>query len=453
MTPSDPAKAYAFPDGFTWGAATAAFQIEGAARIDGRKPSVWDALCDRPGRIRADHTGEVACDHYHRYRDDVRLMADLGLQAYRFSLSWPRILPDGDGTPNAKGLDFYDRLVDALLAAGVTPYVTLFHWDLPQALEERFGGWRSRETALRFGEYAGVAGKLLGDRVKHFFTINEFLCFTDLGYGGGGFAPGLSVDAATLNAVRHNALLAHGLGVKALRGACPGDCRIGLAENISTTVPVVETEANIEAARRAFHERFSFFLRTVLEGAYPESHLQGPDAPKVEAGDLETIGASIDLVGINSYSPVRVRAADNESGWEALPDPDTRSVGNNPWSSMGPEVIYWGPRWLHELWGVDDVVFSENGCPQPDRPDTNGEVHDIKRVTFLRQHLQAAHRCVAEGYPLRGYFFWSLMDNFEWLYGYTERFGLFYVNFTTQERIPKLSAQYYREVIRQNRVV
>lgn len=445
--------AYPFPADFVWGAATSSYQIEGAVNADGRKPSIWDTFSHTPGKTHGGDTGDRACEHYTRYKDDVALMKELGLKAYRFSLSWSRIFPDGGGQLNPRGLDFYSRLVEELLENDIQPYVTLFHWDLPQALEDEIGGWRSRQIANYFADYATAVGSALGDRVKNFFTINEFLCFTDLGYRDGSFAPGLRCDARTVNEVRHNAMLAHGRGVQALRESCPSDCRIGLAENIFTTVPFTETEANIAAAKQAYLDEYAFYIRVIMEGRYQESHMDSADAPTVLDGDLEIISSPVDLVGINSYSPVRIRAADTLSGWESIPEQDGTPASNSPWFAVGPEVVYWGPRWLHELWGVEEIVISENGTYGIESLDEADSVRDHHRVDFLRQHLKAASRCVAEGYPLKGYFQWSLLDNFEWAEGYEKRFGLYFVDYATQQRLPKLSAQFYQDVIRENRVV
>ncbi|MCB1122911.1 MAG: family 1 glycosylhydrolase, partial [Verrucomicrobiae bacterium] len=418
-----------------------------------RKASVWDTFSLIPGRIAHEDRADSACEHYTRFREDVTLMKELGLRAYRFSIAWPRVIPEGIGPINSKGLDFYNRLADELLAQDIEPYVTLFHWDLPQALEDKIGGWRSRAIADHFADYATVVGKALGDRVKHFFTINEFQCFTDLGYGEGVFAPGLTCDRQTVNQARHNAMLAHGKAVQALRNVCPKDCRIGLAENVMTTVPAFESEENIAAAKSAFLEEYSFFLRTIMEGHYQDKYLADLDAPVLEERDLAIIGSPLDFVGLNSYSPVRILADESEQGWTSLPDRDGKAAGNSPDHESGPEVIYWGTRWLNEIWKVKEVVISENGCPDQLEPDETGEIDDTRRTNYLRQHLISAHRAVAEGYPLRGYFAWSLMDNFEWIHGYQKRFGLYHVDFNSQKRTPKLSAKFYREVIRQNRVV
>lgn len=444
---------FQFPPNFAWGTATSSYQIEGATNTDGRTPSVWDTFCNEVGRIADGKSGNRTCDHFHRYKEDVALMKETGLNAYRFSISWNRIFPEPGNKPNQKGIDFYNRLTDELLANDIQPYATLFHWDLPQSLEDRIGGWKSREIADYFAEYASMIGNELGDRVKHFFTINEFLCFTDLGYKTGQFAPGLKCDFKTVNQVRHNAMLAHGRGVLALRDACPSDCKVGLAENISTTVPVFETDENIQAAKKAYLEHYSFFIRVILEGRYSDKYLARPDAPTIEDGDMETISSPIDFVGINSYSPIRIKSIDSDPGWESISDHDGKPAANSPWHRMGPEVIYWGPRWLNEIWGVKEIVISENGCYDTLGPNEQGEVLDHDRVRYLEEHLKAAERAIKEGYPLKGYFAWSLLDNFEWTEGYEKRFGLHFVDFESQKRIPKLSAEFYKDFILKNQAV
>lgn len=450
---------YPFPSDFLWGAATAAYQVEGAARADGRGPSVWDTFCRQSGRIAMDHTGDVADDQYHRYRDDVELMRWLGLRAYRFSVSWPRVQPDGAGAANEPGLAYYDRLVDALLAAGIEPWVTLFHWDLPQALEDRCGGWAGRDTAERFADYATLVTRRLSDRVRNWFTINEFMCFTDKGYGARpgdeAFAPGRCLSARDLNQTRHHALLAHGLAVRAIRAAARTPPRVGLAENSAVTVPVIESEPHIAAAARAMRDLNAPFITTVLEGAYPEEYLRrcGDDAPRATAADLAIIGTPLDFVGLNSYAPTFVRHADGAQGYEVVPFSPSHPRLEMPWLYFGPQTTYWGPRWFRQIWNAPAVYITENGCAAQDRPNAAGEILDTDRLTYLRNHFIAAQRAVAEGWPLRGYFVWSLLDNFEWCYGYTKRFGLVYVNYETQARTPKLSAHFYREVIARGAVV
>ena len=444
-----------FPQDFVWACTLTAYQVEGAANEDGRGPSIWDTFSHMPGRIAMDHTGDVSVDHYHRYKEDVRLMEWLGVRACRFSISWPRVFPQGFGEPNEKGIDFYSRLVDEMLACGIEPWATLFHWDLPQGLEDRFGGWESRETVKHFGDYAAYVAERLSDRVRHFFTTNEFGCFTDAGYASGVFAPGKQLPARQRNQVRHHGLLAHGTAVEALRAHARSALQVGLAENPAVCVPVIETDEHIAAARRAMRQENACFLTAVLERAYPDSYLkaQGRDAPEFTPDDMRRIGAELDFVGLNVYAPCNVRAADNENGYEIVAHPASYPRLDMPWLYLGPTIAYWGPRLVKELWGVKAVVISENGCAVQDKLTPDKTVYDTDRVMYLRAHLAQASRAVAEGWPLRGYFLWSLMDNFEWCHGYTKRFGIVYVNYETLERIPKLSATFYREVIASNAVV
>ena len=444
-----------FPQDFVWACTTTAYQVEGAANEDGRGPSIWDTFSHTPGRIAMDFTGDVATDHYHRYKEDVGLMKWLGVKACRLSISWPRVFPQGSGPPNEKGFDFYNRLVDELLGAGIDPWITLFHWDLPQAMEDRFGGWESRDTVACFGDYVGAVAQRLSDRVTHYFTTNEFGCFTDAGYGSGQFAPGKTLARGARNQVRHHGLLAHGTAVEALRANGRRPLEVGLAENPAMCVPVIETDEHIAAARRAMRNENAHFLTTVLEGAYPDSYLEaeGPDAPAFTPDDMTRIGAELDFVGLNMYAPRNVRAADNEQGYVIVPHPPSYPRLDMPWLHLGPTIAYWGPRFVKELWDVKAVVISENGCAVQDQLTTDKAVYDTDRVLYLRAHLDQASRAVADGWPLRGYFLWGLLDNFEWCWGYLKRFGIFYTNYETLERIPKLSATFYREVIRHNAVV
>lgn len=445
----------AFPPDFLWGAPTAAYQVEGAARTDGRGPSVWDTFCRRPGAIAEGHTGDRATDHYHRRREDVALMKEIGLQAYRFSVSWSRVFPDGTGTPNPRGIDFYDRLVDELLAAGIQPWMTLFHWDLPQTLEDRFGGWESRDCAHAFADYAGFMSRRLGDRVKDVFTFNEFFCFLDRGYGFSpdAFAPGKSVSRRVLNQARHHTLLAHGLAVQAVRSASPRPQLIGLAENAPACVPLLERPEHIQAARAALREKTAPFLVPILEGAYDEAYIKtaGPDAPDFTDEDMRLIGTPLDFVGVNLYTPTYIRHdPDSERGWSEVACGKTHPRMAAPWIKLGPSVLYWVPRLISELWNPKAVYITENGCADDDRLNGRGEIEDIGRAMYLQQHLAQLHRAVSEGYPVNGYFLWSLLDNFEWTSGYTERFGIIHVNYETLARTPKLSARYYGDIIRRN---
>ncbi len=446
---------YRFPGGFLWGCATAAYQIEGAAAEDGRKPSVWDKYSHTPGKTAQGDTGDVADDHYHLYKQDIQLMKSLGVKTYRFSVAWPRVVPEGGGPTNEKGLAFYDRLVDELLSNGIQPYATLYHWDLPQALEDRHGGWESSETSRAFAAYAGIVARRLSDRVQHFFTMNEFVCFTDQGYGSGIKAPGRKLPPGKVNQVRHHAVLGHGLAVQAIRAAAKAGTKVGLAENARICVPAIETAAHMASTSKAMRALNAPFLTAILEGKYLDSYLSeaGRNAPRFTAEEMRAISSPLDFVGLNIYTPTYIQASDSAAGFAELPQPASYPRMASEWLTIGPEIAYWAPRHLGEIWGVKDVYITENGSSSADRLTADGQVCDTDRLMYLRNHLVHAHRATAEGWPLRGYFLWSLMDNFEWADGYTKRFGIYYVDFKTQKRTPKLTAQYYREAIARNCVV
>lgn len=447
VTPSD----LSFPKGFKWGCATAAYQIEGAVKEDGRGETIWDVFSHTPGKVANGDTGDIACDSYHRYAEDTQLLKQLGVGTYRLSLAWSRIFPEGRGKPNPKGLDHYQRVIDTLLANGIEPHVTLFHWDLPSALP---GEWQSRDTAKAFADYAGyVAGKL-SDRVGHFMTTNEFRCFTDLGHKLGTHAPGLKLPPREVNQVRHHGILAHGLGVQAIRAGARAGTQVGFADNPNFSVPVIETPEHIDAARKATREDNAPFITAVLEGRYLDSYLdaEGADAPKVMPGDMAAIGSPVDFVGINVYAPQYARADTSSKGYAILPHLPNSPRMASPWLYVGPEVAYWAVRYVSELWGPKAIYITENGCSADDAL-VDGRVDDSDRIMYLRNYITEFHRAVAEGYPLAGYFLWSLMDNFEWADGYGKRFGVHYVDFATRQRTPKLSAAWYREVIRRNAVV
>ncbi len=448
--PSRPAD-LRFPEGFVWGCATASYQIEGAVAEDARGATNWDVFSHTPGRVANNDTGDVACDSYHRYREDIGLLKALGVKAYRLSIAWSRIFPDGRGTPNPKGVDYYNRVVDGLREAGITPYVTMFHWDLPQALP---GGWQSRDTAFAFADYAGFMAGKLSDRVDHFMTVNELRCFTDIGHQEGRHAPGLQLPPAAVNQVRHHGVLAHGLGVQAIRAHGNAKTQVGLADNTNFYVPVIETPEHIEASKRALRRENAMFLTAVMEGKYLDEYLaeQGAAAPKVEARDMAAIGSPLDFVALNVYAPNYVRADGSAQGYEVLPHLKSSPRMASPWLYVGPEVAYWAVRNVSELWKPKALYISENGCSADD-PLTNGVVYDSDRIMYLRNYLTEFRRAAAEGYPLKGYFLWSLMDNFEWADGYGLRFGIHHVDFATQKRTPKLSAAWYRELIRRNELV
>jgi beta-glucosidase len=441
-----------FPEGFLWGTATSAYQVEGAADVDGRGASIWETFAGQPGRIRDGSTGAAGVDHFHRYEEDVGLMKTLGVRAYRFSIAWPRVFPDGDGAANPKGLDFYDRLVDTLLANGIEPYATLYHWDLPQALQAR-GGWESRDTAEAFGAYAAHVVRRLGDRVRRFFPLNEIRAFIEEGYANGIFAPGLRLPADRLNQARHHAMLAHGLGVQAVRADGRPGTTVGPAENIAVALPSVETDDNVRAAEIATRELNAPYLTVMLEGRYTDAWLaeQGAAAPRVGPRDLATISSKVDFVGLNVYTPSQyVLASEASPGFVALPLQASHPHMASSWLKLGPEALYWAPRHVQHLWGVKDIFITENGTSSADEPAADGTVYDLDRVMYLRNCLVHLQRATAEGVPVRGYFLWSLLDNFEWADGYATRFGLVHVDYATLKRTPKLSAAFYRAVIASN---
>jgi beta-glucosidase len=440
-----------FPDGFLWGCATASYQIEGAVNEDGRGQTNWDVFSHTAGKTFQGDTGDVADDSYHLYKQDVQLLKNLGVKVYRLSIAWARIFPNGTGQPNDKGMAYYEHVVDELLGNGITPYVTLFHWDLPQALP---GGWQSRDTSKAFADYAGYVAKHLSDRVQHFFTTNEFVCISDLGHKTGQFAPGLKLPPGPANQVRHHAILAHGLGVQSIRANAKSGTQVGLAENANVYVPAIESPEYVEAARKATREENAPFLTAVMEGKYTDAYLarEGADAPKAEPGDMKAIGSPLDFVGLNVYTPDYVRPDASPLGYQILPRQTSYPHMASPWIFIGPEVIYWAVRNVSDIWKPKVLYITENGCSADDVFAADGHVEDTDRVMYLRNHLTHLQRAAAEGYPIKGYFLWSLLDNYEWADGYSKRFGLHYVDFKTQKRTPKLSAEWYRQVIARNAV-
>ena len=464
---SQPSTGREFPKGFFWGVGTSSYQIEGAWNEDGKGPSIWDTYVHTPGHIKNNDTGDVANDHYHRYKEDVALMKDIGANSYRFSIAWPRIFPEGTGKPDPKGLDFYSRLVDELKAAGIEPFATLYHWDLPQNLQDKYGGWRSKDTAKAFAEYAGYMAEQLGDRVKHFFTINEFATFVESGYqglevkmGGGkkqhiGAAPGLRLSDAELKQVRHHAVLGHGLAVQAIRARGPAGTRVGFAENTRMAVPVIDTPEHVKAAETATRELNAGYTTVMLEGRYTDAYLAeaGGGTPKFTDEELKTIASPLDFVGINVYRPsTYVEPSDRPPGYREIPINASHPKMMSSWHILDPVVMYWAPRNMQKIWGAKSIYITENGCAASDVVAKDGRVYDSDRVMFLRGCLAELQRATADGVPVEGYFHWSAQDNFEWIYGYGNRFGLIYVDFKTQKRTPKLSAQWFRETARRNAV-
>lgn len=439
-----------FPDGFLWGAATAAYQIEGAVEQDGRAPSNWDHFASLPGRTHNGESGRHACDHYNRYREDVELMASLGLRAYRFSIAWSRILPEGSGRINEAGLDFYKRLIDELHRHGIQPVATCYHWDMPYELEKKYTGWRSREMADVFAEYCGVLAKHLGDRVPMWATINEPEVILGAGYKGGVHPPGLQLGLRDFRQTAHHLLLGHGKALQAMRAAVPPGTKLGIVHNSASVSPLMETVEDIDAARREYYERNAWLLEPLLQARYPAEPWKeaGEDVPEVQDGDLELIGAPVDFLGLNTYfsgSNVSARLGVREfEPW--FP----RTMMTWP---ITPDTLYWTVRFTHELFSPPDMYITENGCACPDQvKEVNGNavVEDFARVQFLREYLRGVHRATAEGLPLKGYFAWSLLDNFEWAGGYQYRFGLVHVNYETFHRTPKESSRYYAGVIARN---
>jgi beta-glucosidase len=398
----------------------------------------------------------------------VALMRDLGVTAYRFSIAWPRIFPEGTGEPNQKGLDFYRRLADELLAAGIEPFATLYHWDLPQTLQDRYEGWRSAETSKAFADYAGYVAGHLGDSIKHWFTINEFASFVEGGYqqievdvGGGkkinmGGAPGMALNPAELKQVRHHAVLGHGLAVQAIRASAPAGTKVGFAENIRVAVPVIDESDYVEAAEKATRDGNAGFTTVMLEGRYTDEYLAeaGGETPSFTEDELKTISSPLDFVGINVYKPGwYVEPSDEPPGYREIPINASHPKMQSVWHVLDPEVMYWAPRHMQSIWGAKSIFITENGCAASDAVAEDGRVYDSDRVMFLRACLGQLQRATSEGVPVDGYFLWSAQDNFEWVWGYGNRFGLVYVDFETLERIPKLSADWFRAAARQNAVV
>ncbi|MCP2731042.1 GH1 family beta-glucosidase [Limnofasciculus baicalensis] len=454
---------YKFPEDFCWGTATSSYQIEGAATEGGRKPSVWDTFSATPGRVLNNDTGAIACDHYHLYKEDIELMAELGIKHYRFSIAWSRIIPDGRGAVNEEGVDFYKRIIDCLNEYGITPHATLFHWDSPQALEDLYGSWQNRQMARDYADYVTAVVSRLGDRITNWMTINEIPCFTHIGYKVNSdppHAPGKRVNSLKeIWQTSHHALLAHGLGCQAIRAASPVSCSVSLVDNFAVTVPIQESAEHIEAAQKAFHTsgQNGGIILPVLTGKYSPTLLEelGENAPDIKDGDLETIHQALDALGFNIYTGTYIRAADNKWGYEILDFPKGYPRMEMPWLNLLPDAIYWGIRHISETLNRPDlpIIITENGCPAQDELNEKGEVIDSDRILYLRQHLRMAKRAISEGYPLKGYFLWSFLDNFEWAWGYQQRFGIVYVDYKTQKRIPKTSFNWYRECIRTNQII
>lgn len=437
-----------FSKDFLWGAATSAFQIEGATKEDGRAPSIWDKFCAEPGRIADRSDGTIACDHYHRWREDLDLMKELRLQAYRFSIAWPRVIPNGKGAMNEAGLQFYDRLIDGLLQRGIEPWVTLYHWDLPLALEEK-GGWLNRDTAALFADYSAAMVDRYGDRVKNWITHNEPWCVAHLGYRTGEHAPGMK-DSKKAYIAAHHVLLSHGLASQAMR-AKRSDLSVGITLNLCPAYPASDSIADRKATE-AFDGDFNrWYLDPVFKGSYPADVLPKAEADCgdlsfIQRGDLETIKQPMDFFGINYYSRAVIR------GDEKAPEQKPQTLfASKEVTDMGWEVASQG---LHDLllrvqrdYDPKAVYITENGAAYPDAPGKDGHIRDTRRTAYVAEHLKAMHKAIEGGSKLKGYFLWSLFDNFEWAFGYEKRFGMVWVDYETQKRTPKDSALWYRNVI------
>ena len=446
-----------FREDFIWGAATASYQIEGAVQEDGCGESVWHRFAHTPGKVFCGHNGDVACDHYHRYKEDVALMKEMGIRNYRFSVSWPRVLPEGTGTVNEKGVEFYNNLINELLKNGITPYMTLFHWDYPSALQAK-GGWENPDSPQWFEEYVSLCARRFGDRVKDFITLNEPQCFIGLGHGSGSHAPGLVLPASSTVPISHHVLKAHGLAVRALRSLVPG-CRVGYAPCGDPCVPATETPEDIAAARKAYFTvppeenwlwNIAWWSDAPMLGHYPEEALSrlGKYLPRGWEQDMAIIHQPLDYYCQNIYNGRIVRAADNAQGFEDVLKKPGASKTAFQWF-VTPDCLYWGPKFLYERYNTP-IIITENGMSCHDTVSLDGKVHDPNREDYLHRYLLSYRRAAEDGVDLRGYFQWSFLDNFEWASGYNERFGMVYVDYETQQRIVKDSAWWYKTVMETN---
>lgn len=444
-----------FSKTFVWGAATASYQIEGAAREDGKGLSVWDVFCQKALTIWNNQSGDIACDHYHRYKEDVSLMKQIGLHAYRLSVSWPRVIPEGTGALNPKGLEFYDKLIDELLAAGISPYITFFHWDYPYELYRR-GGWLNKDSPDWFAEYVKVVVDKLSDRVKHWITFNEPQVFIDVGHRSGYHAPGDKLEFAQVLTAAHNVLLAHGKAVQAIRAHSRIESQAGLALAATVRIPATESPEDVEAARQSmFSVRArncwsnTWWAEPVFFGRYPEDGLAlfGDDVPPIGDRDMKTICQPLDFFAVNIYSGSMTRASkDGQPERVSFPVGQAMTTFQTP---VRPEALYWGPRFFWERYNLP-IIITENGMSNVDWISLDGKVHDPQRIDYLNRYLLELKKAYKHGVEVLGYFQWSIMDNFEWREGYKERFGLIYVDFPTQKRILKDSAYWYKEVIASN---
>jgi len=445
-----------FPDEFLWGVASAAYQVEGAASQDGRGKSIWDEFCASRGKVFERHTGDTACDSYNRVDEDTQLIADLGAKGYRFSISWSRLFPDGIGEPNEAGFAYYDKLIDALLARGIQPWITLYHWDLPLTLHQD-GGWLNPKSPEWFAQYTKAVIDRYSDRVSHWFTLNEPAIFLGLGYNEGTHAPGLKLSRNEVLLATHHALLAHGKAVQVIREHSKLKSIVGFAPVGNLHTPASNASADIEAARRATFEipedgwayNYSWYCDPVMLGRYPEQGLEffGKDAPAFTDSDLDTIHQPLDMFGVNIYSAA-IAQAENQDGHHVTKNPVGFPMTMFRWT-LNPESMYWGPKFLSERYGLP-IVITENGLASMDWVHSDGEVHDAGRIDYLTRYLHQLRRACNEGIDIRGYFQWSIMDNFEWAEGYALRFGLIYLDYASLDRIPKDSYHWFRKIIESN---
>jgi len=451
--------ASSFPKGFLWGAATAAYQIEGAWNEDGKGPSVWDEFCHRDGKVWQNHTGDVACDHYHLWKNDIKLMQEIGLKAYRMSVSWPRVIPLGYGKQNPKGLAFYDKLIDGLLKAGIDPWITLFHWDMPQGLQDK-GAWMNSDIPKHFEDYAALLASKLGDRVSNWMTFNEPQCFIGIGYSSGIHAPGDKRSMRDLLLMYFNFHLAHGRAVQAIRQNAKLKANIGMAPCTSGAIPETESKKDIDATKKSMFTigdrenafvNISWILDPVLLGKYPEEGLKRYEGllPEIKDSDLKLISQKIDFIGCNCYTGYKVKAG-KDGKPETLAKPIGHPRGHLDWLTVDPEALYWLTRFFNERYPDKPLVITENGFCSLDWVALDGKVHDPARIDQMHRYLKGLKRAAAEGIPVKAYFHWSLMDNFEWAEGYRARFGMIHVDYTTQKRTLKDSAYWYKDVIASN---
>lgn len=444
-------KRFQFPDGFLWGVATASYQIEGATEADGRKPSIWDTFCATPGKISDASSGKDACRHYEKWEEDLDLIQWLGVGSYRFSIAWPRIVPEGTGAVNQKGLDFYERLVDGLLKRGIKPNATLYHWDLPQPLEDR-GGWRNRDTAKHYADYAAVVLKRLGSRLPMIATHNEPQVFVHCGYRDGAHAPGARENEKVLAEMVHHVLLSHGLGMQAIRAYAP-KAEAGIVLAPAPVWPETDDPKDLAASELHWEDANDWWALPLLKGKYPEGPWQrrGKDIPTILEGDMALINQTMDFLGLNYYSPARTRASANGQGYEGVGHPKDAILADMPgWEDFPPgienELVQFSRRY-----GNIPLYITENGISvKSDHVEADGQVHDPRRLHYLSGHLIHCRRAIERGVNLKGYFVWSLMDNFEWGHGYTQRFGIIHVDYQTFKRSPKDSAHWYRQAAMSN---